>query len=265
MLGIRWTIGDVKARGFAALRASLHGAAHLFGDDARYVVYVNTISIEDAKLRTGAVPPAVEWRSAPTTMPGYLGDALDAGMAEGVAWKLLPLRAFPDAYELSLDNDVVLWDVPHAIRDWLAGDADFVLAADVRASFGRFAPLCGDRPLNSGIRGLPPGFSLDAALMRILRANPGPLISELDEQGLQCASLLRSGTTAIVELDEVTICSPFPPHVEYLGRAGAHFVGINTHVLGFQFAGRPAEEVRAAHWDVLASEVARRVGLLAAT
>ena len=136
-----------------------------------------------------------------------------------------------------------------------------MLAEDVRPCFGRFAPLCGERPLNSGIRGLPPGFSLDDALARILTAHPGMLASELDEQGLQCAALLGAGSTAVVRGDEVTICSPFPPHVAHLGTAGAHFVGLNTHVLGFEFAGRPAEEVRAEHWDAHAAEIARRVGL----
>lgn len=260
MLGIRWTIGDVRPRGFAALRASIHGARRLFGDRTRYRVYVNTIAVSEARARTGEVPGEVEWYEAPAP-PVWLARALDRKMAEGVAWKLLPVRAFPDGHELSLDNDVVLWDVPSAIGDWLAGRAQFVLAADVRACFGRFAPMCGDRPLNSGIRGLPPGFSLDAALARLLELHPGALVSELDEQGLQCAALLGAGKTAVVELDEVTICSPFPPHVPHLGSAGAHFVGLNTHVLGFEYDGAPAEEIRAAHWDALVPEVTRRVGL----
>lgn len=261
MLAIRWTIGDVSPRGFAALQASLHGAWRLFGGAARYRVYVNTLSVAEARARTGTVPTAVEWQPAGGELPCWLRDALDARMAEGVAWKLLPLRAFPDDHELALDNDVVLWAVPRAIREWLAGRAKLVLAEDVKACFGRFASLCGSRPLNSGIRGLPPGFALEPALARAYRANPGTLTSELDEQGLQCAALLAAGKTAIVEVDEVTICSPFPPHLSHLGRAGAHFVGINARVLGFQFAGRPAEHVRAEHWDELQDEIARRVGL----
>jgi hypothetical protein len=261
MLGIRWTIGDVKPRGFAALRASLHGAWRVFGSDARYRVYVNTIAVDDARTRTGEVPAAIEWCEASRTPPRSLTDSLDSGMAEGVAWKFLPLRAFPDAHELALDNDVVLWRMPRAVRDWLDGRSDFVLAEDVHACFGRFAPLCGERPLNSGIRGMPPWFSLDTALARVLATHPGTLRTELDEQGLQCAALLASGTTAVVDLDEVTICSPFPPHRQHLGTAGAHFVGLNTHVLGFQFMGRAAEDVRAEHWDDHLPAITRLVGL----
>jgi hypothetical protein len=261
MLAVRWTIGDVNPRGFAALRASIWGARRLFGPDARYRVYVNTLAIDDARARCGRLPAAVEWRAAEAPLPAWLAGALDPGMAEGVAWKLVPPRAFPDDHELSLDNDVVLWDTPRAIRDWLDGRARFVLAEDVRACFGRFADLCGARPLNSGVRGLPPGFDLEAALRGVLARRPGTLSSELDEQGLQIAALLAAGGAAIVELDEVTICSPFPPHLPHLGRAGAHFVGLNTRRLGFRFEGRDAEVVRAEHWDAHAGEVARRVGL----
>lgn len=261
MLAIRWTIGDVNPRGFAALRASVWGAWRLFGPDARYRIYVNTLALDDARARCGQLPPAVVWQPADPCVPAWLAGALDAGMAEGVAWKLVPARAFPGDHELALDNDVVLWDVPRAVRDWLDGRTPFVLAEDVRACFGRFAALCGARPLNSGVRGTPPGFDLEAALERVLATCPGTLRRELDEQGLQVAALLASGPTGVVELDEVTICSPFPPHQPHLGRAGAHFVGLNTRRLGFQFEGRSAEVVRAEHWDAHAPEIARRVGL----
>jgi hypothetical protein len=204
MLAIRWTIGDVAPRGFAALRTSVWGAWRLFGPDARYRVYVNTLELDDARARCGAVPAQVEWLAADAKLPGWLAEVLDARMAEGVAWKLVPLRAFPGDHELSLDNDVVLWDVPRAIRDWLDGRARVVLAEDVRACFGRFAALCGARPLNSGVRGLPPGFDLEVALRGVLARHPGLLASELDEQGLQVAALLAAGPAGIVELDEVT-------------------------------------------------------------
>src|SRR5690349_5595875 len=64
MLAIRWTIGDVASRGFAALRASVRGAWKLFGDGARYRVYVNTLAVEDARARCGDLPGQVEWCSA---------------------------------------------------------------------------------------------------------------------------------------------------------------------------------------------------------
>ncbi len=260
MLGVRWTIGDVNPRGFASLRLSILGAWRLFGASARYVVHVNTLTVDEARARTGTLPEAIEWELVTPAIPACLVDHLDPGMAQGVAWKLIPVRAFPDDHELALDNDVILWRIPKAIVDWLYGRAQFVLAEDVRTRFGRFSELCGTRPLNTGLRGLPPGFSLDVAIRDVLARRPGVLTSELDEQGLQVAALSGPGPLAVVALEEVTICSPFPPHVPHLGEAGAHFMGLNTRNLGFEHEGRRAEEVRAAHWDMYVAEVARRVG-----
>ncbi len=261
MLAIRWTIGDVNPRGFAALRLSVWGAWRLFGASARYRIHLNTLRVDQALACTGELPTAVEWEEVRPELPACLTEHLDRGMAEGVAWKLVPLRAFPDDHELALDNDVVLWDIPPAMADWLDGRTRFLLAEDVRASFGQFADLCGDRPLNTGVRGLPPGFDLGAALAGVLARRPILLSSELDEQGLQVAALLAAGSTGVVPVEDVTICSPFPPHLAHLGRAGAHFVGLNTRRLGFQWYGTPAEIIRAQHWDAHLQEVSRRVGL----
>jgi hypothetical protein len=121
-VGIRWTIGDVNGRGFEALRLSIWGAWRAFGPDASYVVCVNTVSGEEARARTGPVPDAVVWRPA-SDPPGFLREHLEAGMAEGVAWKLAPLRCFPDRWELSFDNDCIFWETPTAIGRWLRGRA----------------------------------------------------------------------------------------------------------------------------------------------
>jgi hypothetical protein len=273
-LAVRWTIGDVSPWGFEALRLSLWGARQCFGPDARLVVCVNSVPLDRARALTGEVPPRVEWRDVTAELPEFLRRHLDEHFAEGVGWKFAPLRVAPDAYELALDNDCILWEQPPAIRQWLAGDREsaFVLAEDVRRMLGAFSDLCGPEPRNSGIRGLPPGFDLGAALADVLAEHPVELSSELDEQGLQVAVVTRSGRSlvgetgrddgrengqgedveagvGIVRVDEVTICSPFPPHVPQLGRCGAHFVGLNARKLGFDYYGEAAERVRARHFD----------------
>jgi hypothetical protein len=203
----------------------------------------------------------MEWRAAAAAdLPDWLASRLDPGLAEGVAWKFAPIRAFPDDHELALDNDVILWHRPATLEAWLAGDIPFLLAEDERRSFGAFDDLCPVHGVNSGIRGLPPEFDLAGPLRAILERRPARLVREVDEQGLQVAALVQTGPVAFVPTADVTICSPFPPHVPHLGRAGAHFVGLNTRCLGFQFDGRPAEEVRAAHWDAWVPELVRRVG-----
>ena len=260
-IGIRWTIGDVSPAGFEALRLSIEGAVRLFGPEAAYVVGVNTIAVAEAKRRVGKVPRCIGWRQLAPDIPEFLRPFLDGGMAEGVAWKLLPLRMFPDRYELALDNDVILWAVPSAVRTWLEGSdwAARVIAADVTLANGQFAEFCGAEPLNSGIRGIGPGFDLEQAMKQVLRCKPVLLESELDEQGLQIAALSREGPPLVIPLDDVNICSPFYPHTPELGCCGAHFVGLNAREIPWRYYDRSATEVRLEHWIGCRQELYQRV------
>lgn len=265
-IGVRWTIGDVSPAGFEALRLSIWGAWSLFGPSAAYAVCVNSVPLGRARELTGEVPGQVIWHDSNGDLPGFLRRRLDPGMAEGVGWKFAPLRLFPDRQELSLDNDCLLWDLPAGLRAWLA-DGDpraCLLAEDVRPCFGQFAHLCGPEPRNSGIRGLKPGFDLQAALGAVLDEHPVTLSSELDEQGLQVAALSRPGRLRAVSAEEVTICSPFPPHVPHLGRCGAHFVGLNAKRFSWRLDGRPAEEYVQENWRRCRAGLAARVGAPAA-
>lgn len=258
-VAIRWTVGDVSPFGFEALQLSILGAHALFGPAARYVVCVNTIDPEEAARRTGEVPEGVAWRDSTAEVPGWLETSLDGGMAEGVAWKLAPVRLFPEVHELSLDNDCILWGVPDGLDRWLARDDVGLLAEDVRTCFGRFSHLCGPEPRNAGLRGLPPHFDLERALRELLEAHPGPLTSELDEQGLQVAAMSRLGAPLAVGLDDLTVCSPFPPHLPHLGRRGAHFCGLNARELPWSLNGEPASSYVRAHWQRHRGEVRERV------
>lgn len=261
-VGIRWTIGDVHPRGFDALRLSVFGAWRVFGPDAEYAVCVNTVPLAEASARVGPVPAPLRWIDATPQIPPMLRPHLDAGLAEGAAWKLAPPRIFDDLWEISLDNDCILWDLPDGMRGWLEArhPARCLLAEDVRACFGRFAALCGTEPRNAGIRGMPPGFDLGAAVDALLRGLEAPLVSELDEQGLQVGALSMKAPPAVVAVEDVTICSPFAPHLPWLGRSGAHFVGLNARALPWSFDGRGASEWIADHWRSHQGSIRQRVG-----
>jgi hypothetical protein len=259
-LGVRWTIGDASPNGFEALRLSIWGAWRLFGPAAGYLVCVNRIVLEEARRRTGAVPSAVAWRPSQAPPP-VLAPFVDDRMAEGAAWKLAPLRAFPERYELSLDNDCILWALPAAVGDWL-GDPDrrCLLAADVIPAHGAFAALAGPQPRNTGIRGFAPGYDFAGALQAVLSRHPVALASELDEQGLQVAAL-NPQAPHVVSTDDVSICAPFWPKSPFLGRCGAHFVGLNCRSLPWTYYGRPAAACLAEFWAQHRAELYRRVGL----
>jgi hypothetical protein len=263
-VGIRFTIGDVSDEGFEALRLALWGAWSAFGPGAEYTVCVNSLPVDEARRRAGEVPHRVRWMAATGCLPDWLAPHVDpTNLIEGKAWKFDPLRVYPDRWEIALDNDCILWEIPPSIRAWLAeGDRGrCLIAADVRAMHGAFSRFAGDEPRNAGIRGTPPGFDLAAEMSAILAENPVLMSSELDEQGLQVAAVSRRKPPVVVGVEEVAICSPFPPHLPHAGRSGAHFVGLNERHLPWDYYGRPAVEVIREHWERMRPELYERVGI----
>lgn len=267
-VGVRWTIGDVSDRGWEALRLSIWGLYRLLGPAAGYGVSVNGVSLEQAQARVGRLPDGVLWHVA-DGVPSFIREHLDAGMAEGVGWKFSPLRFFPDRHELSLDNDCILWELPKAIHGWIeeADGATCVFAEDVARCLGQFSDLCGPEPRNAGIRGIPPGFDLETHFRTLLAEKAQRdgrrlvMTSEQDEQGLQAAMVERFGNPRIVQVAEVSICSPFPPHLPTLGGCGAHFVGTNARRLSWDYEGRNGIEYVHDHWLRHRDTLYERVGL----
>ena len=248
-LVVRWTVGDVSAEGFEALRLSIYGARRVFGPTPAYVVCVNNVPLGRARSLTGRVPADTRWLDATHLLSPLIDAHTDEGRAEGVGWKFAPLRLAPNRPELHLDNDCILWGLPDAVAEWLQeGGIRCLLAEDVVTMLGQFQPFCGPEPRNSGIRGVPAAFDLEAELAQILRATGITLRSELDEQGLVTLACSRRAPPYVVELNEVTICGPFPPHRQWLGRSGAHFAGLNAKQLPWAHAGRPGEAYIREHW-----------------
>lgn len=277
-LTLRWTIGDVRPRGFELLRLALVCAFRLFGPAPEYVVYVNSVALADARARTGSLPPElvkkVEWRLAQRSdVPSVLREALSEELIEGMGWKLVPLRCAPDRWELALDNDCVLYQAPEGLRQWLATASSALFAEDVDRALGLFDPQCPPGNFNAGIRGLAPGVDLAPALAEVLadaarrqQTAPGaPLIlhGEIEEQGLQAAAMfrLRAGTLFWVRKTEVTLCSPFWPRTPELGPCGAHFLGMNAAHIPWNYYDRPADDWLAQHWAASRPALYARAGL----
>jgi hypothetical protein len=267
-LVIRWTIGEVRARGFEMLRLSIACAFRLFGPAARYLVCVNSLSATAAQRRTGALPIEVEWREVTTEdLPDVLQAYFDKTLIEGMGWKLVPVRAYPECYELAIDNDCILWDIPDGMRQWLQSDDGCLFAEDVDRCLGSFDVLCPPGKLNAGIRGLAPGIDLANALgsvlseVAVLQGGPVRLASEIEEQGLQAAAICRMQPLFLVQATEVSLCSPFWPRSPAFGTCGAHFVGMNAAHIPWDYYDRPADIWLEEHWRAKRPMLYQRAGI----
>jgi hypothetical protein len=199
-------------------------------------------------------------------MPSIFIDHFEESMIEGMGWKLVPLRTWPDRYEPALDNDCILWELPEAIREWLHAGRGAVIAEDVERCLGSFESLCPPGAFNAGIRGLAPEADLLPELTSVLHqvnqlTGGRRLVDEIEEQGLQAAALCRCDPLHVVRTDEVSICSPFWPRSPELGRCGAHFVGMNAHHIPWNYYDRPADAWLEDHWQRHRPELYRRAGL----
>lgn len=295
-LTLRWTIGNVRPRGFEMLRLALACAFRLFGPAPRYVVYVNSLSLATAQAQTGSLPPEVErkveWRLANRAdVPAVLREALSEELIEGMGWKLVPLRCAPDHWELALDNDCILYAAPEGLREWLATPGSALFAEDVDRALGLFDPLCPPGNFNAGIRGLAPGVNLAPALAEVLAeaaqlqsgsaGAPLTLHGEIEEQGLQAAAMFRLKQPAAepdasgeapeaardaalfwVHKSEVTLCSPFWPRTPELGPCGAHFLGMNAWHIPWNYYDRPADTWLDEHWTRSRPALYARAGLV---
>jgi hypothetical protein len=254
-LALRWTIGEVRDRGFEMLRLSITCAFRLFGPLAKYVVCVNSLPENLVRERTGSLPVAVEWIEVDRhDFPEMLLTYFDESVIEGMGWKLAPLRIYPERYELALDNDCIMWKAPEGMRQWLQSESGCLFAEDVDRCLGSFDALCPPGTFNAGIRGLPPGIDLGDALDSVLHEVSSRLggrlhlISEIEEQGLQAAAICRMNSMFLVRTNEVSICSPFWPRSPEFGTCGAHFVGMNARHIPWNYYGRPADICLEEHW-----------------
>lgn len=260
-IGIRWNLGDASLRGFEALQLSVWGAFNIFGPSASYAVCVHGVSLDRAQALVGPLPDGVLWLKADEDgIPEFAHRRMTQRFSHLAGWKLSPVRLFPDRHELALENDVILWEMPSVLESWLYdAHPSFLLAEDIRPGLGQFTQFCDEEPLDSSIRGLPPKFDYSRALASVLEAHPVSLMTEMDERGLHVAAIRRAGVVHVARTEEVSLCSPFPPHQPGLGKCGAHFTSLNAHNPRWSFQGRPAVDCIREHWSRMRTEVWQRV------
>jgi len=140
----------------------------------------------------------------------------------GPGWKLYPPRLNIDAWELWLDNDLILYEMPPAIEEFFQSDRLLISEAFKRSYSERFDSLVPQGVnYNSGILGLPPGFDFEAHLTPLMQDRVG-WTDHFDEQSL-VAHIFHKHDPLIVPMKEVQVLQE-----RYIkGSHGIHFVGLN--------------------------------------
>ncbi len=208
---LRWTIGEVHACGYRTLRDSVKRLRDLYDFD--FVICHNGQNTAQLEFLESL---GVELHA----QDGY------QSLEKQTFMKLTPFRLRPDGHEIFLDNDVVLYDCPSEIDQFLASDSTLVYEG-LYGLHGAYTLPKGIH-VNSGIFGLPPGFDMEASI----KANwlPLPAPSKFDEQGLVGKCLVDHSSYIILPQCRVPILEShfdYKAHRRNKSACGFHFVGAN--------------------------------------
>lgn len=172
---VRMTAGGVMSAWKLELTMiAMLGATNVFPEDHRVLCLTNLD--DDAANILRAEAGALGWECRSMTA-GEFPRVLMGPSRRGGWWKFAPPRLAPDEDELWIDNDIVLWNMPPAIRDWknsgsvlMAGTTYYTAMPQSihkmyprRHDYGSFNAevkhlLGNDTSLNSGFIGFPAGY-----------------------------------------------------------------------------------------------------------
>jgi hypothetical protein len=202
---VRWTIGQTNSHAVACLCKSIQLWRKLFDNQFEMVVCYN------------AAMPVVNCR---LVNQNEFKDSLPFSPFT-TAWKLYPPRLDIESHEIFIDNDLVLYNKPDCIEEFLRTNSCFITQAWKR-SYGKNDSLVPENfTANSGLFGLPPGFDFQKAIIRI----GSRWETHFDEQGV-VAAIMSKTKANIIPLRDIKVCVP---EEEFgLARVGMHFVGLNN-------------------------------------
>ncbi len=214
---IRWSLGPGSAAGQLVLIRSISLLRGLFGNSVDYIVCHNQLAQSQLSFLQDTGVFLFDQEHARFSLPFEPAN---------VAWKLYPPRLRPASHELFIDNDILLWQIPQPIHDFLLTDA-VVYTHGLFRAYGGFAesvPVHAN--INTGIFGVPPLFDLGKYLVSLMEASSSQLwLDRFDEQGMVSSILALHPRQLEISLDDVSICHD---GARPAARCGHHFVSINS-------------------------------------
>lgn len=155
---IRWTFGETEARptslqAFDMLECSILYAKRLFPFAKKYIVYNSLKSSRTLEQLTKIGGNEIEVIEAKSSWDNKSKNSF---------WKYIPQRIDKTKYELVLDSDVILWNVPTTIKSWLRSDGLLINTDWNGRNYGDYDKQIQEPfSFNAGIIGYPPQFEFE--------------------------------------------------------------------------------------------------------
>lgn len=213
----RFTIGKSNQYGYHSLKISLKFLQQKFGDSAKYVVLYNNNVLNELKSLNLSCELVNQDKFAfeiPYRYPRNINPA----------FKLYPPRLDIEAYEILLDNDVIIYQ-PNIFEEFLSSkNKIWITEAPVRSYSGIFSEkIKKGFHINTGLICLPPKYDFTQKVKDAMLSYPSGWTNFLDEQSLIAYILQNENNLEIIKLEKIFVCRD-----EYkFGTCGMHFVSVN--------------------------------------
>lgn len=220
---VRWTIGNVSSEGFECLEKSVSNFIKLYGDQFDYFICYNNIKEEKLKwsrdLKINLINQHDHIDSINITPVGH-----------NPCWKLYPPRINKNAYEIFIDNDLILHKKIN-LDKFIEKNVFFITQA-LKKNYGSLdEKITSDNYYNTGFFGLPKNFDFKKHINKLIKKYKIDLNSDhFEEQGV-VAHIFHKNNPEIILLGDIYVS--FEDY--QMGKYGLHFVGLNTDIQRFWY------------------------------
>jgi len=213
---IRWTIGPTSKIGFLSLKLSISCMKKIFENSVDYAICYNNLNQHQLNML-----PDVDI----LVNQHEYENIYNCESPIGPAWKLYPPRLRRESPEISMDNDLILYNRLQKIDDFMHGSFFMITEAYNWSYHGilkNFLPS--DVKINSGFVCLPPDYDYQSEISRTIDQFQLGWQNHFSEQTLVAYVFFQKNYT-LINLKEINVCA----NVLDFGQAGLHLVGINRN------------------------------------
>jgi hypothetical protein len=230
---IRWTFGETNARALSSQALDMLDLSVKFGslcfnkmfNDVAFLICYNNLS--DCVLRV-LIKIADKNNITAMDVSNDLPEPFRNKEVKNSWWKYAPLRLDKSAYEIIMDNDLILWNIPKTLIKAITNNTLVALTDPAGKYYGDYRKQVENidkkLQLNAGLVGLPPGFIIDP-----LEDYKVPLKDFFhSEQGYTALKFAEyKGSKLLIGLNEIhqTNINPIDSHKLISEYDGGHFCG----------------------------------------